>query len=138
MAKNPRVQPTLAEAHDVQSVWQTIPDFKMGDVSLNDFAAAISAADAFAKQHANNAVNRTGLKANRDDRVRQLSELVTRFRSVIRGTYGPDSPVYEQTGGTRSSSRRSPKRQAGAAPATSTPAAPATAAATDAPAAQHA
>ena len=128
MAKRPRVQPTLADARYVESVWQTIPDLKMGDVSLSDFAAAIKAADELAKQHANNAADRAGLKANRDDKVRQLSELVTRFRSGIRGIYGPDSPVYEQAGGTRSSSRKPPKRQSSAAPAkasaTSAPAAP--------------
>jgi len=132
MAKNPRVLPTLADARDVHSLWLTIPDFKMEGVSLNDFSTAMNAADGLAKQHASNAVDRAGLKANRDDKVRQLNDLVTRFRSGIRGIYGPDSPLYEQAGGTRSTSRKSPKRQAGAAPA-----APATASATNAPAAPH-
>ena|SRR5947207_11901098 len=129
MAKNPRARPTLADARDVQSVWQTIPDFKMEGVSLNDFSVAMNAADELAKQHASNAVDRAGLKANRDDKVRHLSGLVTRFRSGIRGIFGPDSPLYEQAGGTRSISRKSPKRQAGAAPA-----APAAASATNVPA----
>ena len=40
MAKTLRLKETLAEALDVQSVWQAIPDFKMGDVSLTDFTAA--------------------------------------------------------------------------------------------------
>ena len=40
MAKTLRLKETLAEALDVQSVWQAIPDFKMGDVSLTDFIDA--------------------------------------------------------------------------------------------------
>jgi len=138
MAKTLKVKTTLAEALDVQSVWQTIPDFKMGDVSLTDFNAAANAADSLTKQHANNKVERAGLRARRDDKVRKLNELVTRFRSSIRGAYGPDSPLYQQAGGTRLSARKSPKRPAEPASDASTPAAPATAPTTEAPAAQHA
>ena len=123
MAKTLKVKTTLAEALDVQSVWQTIPDFKMGDVSLTDFNATANAADSLTKQHANNAVERAGLRAHRDDKVRKLNELVTRFRSSIRGAYGPDSPLYQQAGGTRLSARKSPKRPAEPASEASTPAA---------------
>ena len=120
MSKTLRLKETLAEAFDVQSVWQAIPDFKMGDVSLTDFTAAANAADSLTKQHKNNAVERAGLRANRDDKVRRLSELVTRFRSSIRGAYGPDSPLYQQAGGTRLSARKSPKRPAESASEAST------------------
>ncbi len=137
MAKNPKLKTTLADALDVLSVWKTIPDFKIGDVSLNDFNGVIDSTDGLAKQHANNLVERAGLKANRDDKVRLLNELVTRFRSGIRGQFGPDSPLYEQAGGTRSSTRKAPKRQAEAASAAETPAFPAAIPTTSAPA-QHA
>ena len=111
MAKNPRVKTTLSDALDVLSVWRTIPDFKVGDVTINDFTAAINLADTLAKQHKHNLVEIAGVKANRDDKVRKVSEVVTRFRSGIRATFGPDSPLYEQAGGIRSSSRKAPKRQ---------------------------
>ena len=137
MPKNPKMKETLAAALDVQSVWKAIPDFKMGDVSLNDFDGVINSTDGLAKQHANNLVERAGLKANRDDKVRQLSEIVTRFRSGIRSHFGPDSPLYEQAGGTRSSSRKAPKRQTEAASTAVTPAPPAAIPTTSAPA-QHA
>ena len=132
MAKTLRLKETLAEALDVQSVWQAIPDFKMGDVSLTDFTAAANAADSLTKQHKNNAVERAGLRANRDDKVRKLNELVTRFRSGIRAAYWPDSPLYQQAGGTRLSARKSPRRPAEPASEAST------AQTTEAPAAQHA
>ncbi len=138
MPKNLGVNTTLADALDILSVWKTIPDFKMGDVSLNDYTGAVTATDGLAKQHANNAVERSGLKANLNDNVRQLNELVTRFRSGIRATYGPDSPLYEQAGGTRTSSRKSPKRAAVAAPEPGKPADPVAASAPQPPSPQHA
>jgi hypothetical protein len=64
---------------------------------------------------ANSAGELTGVKGTRDDKVRQLGDLITRFRSAIRGVYGPDSPVYEQAGGTRASARKSPARNGKAA-----------------------
>ncbi len=53
MAKNPRVNETLKKARRAQSVWQTIPDFKIGTVSRNDCMTTMNAADALTKQHAN-------------------------------------------------------------------------------------
>jgi len=120
MAKIIRVKPTLADALDVQSVWQAIPDFAMGDISLKQFVALHEATDSLAKESAQKSVELDGVKANRDDKVRQLSDLITRFRSGIRAAYGPDSALYEQAGGTRSSLRKSPARQNGAAAVTNT------------------
>jgi len=137
MAKNPNVKATLEDALLVLSVWKTIPDFKIGDVSLNDFNGAINSTDILAKQHKNDRAQLAGLKANRDDKVRQLSEIVTRFRSGIRSHFGPDSPLYEQAGGTRSSSRKAPKRQTEAASTAVTPAPPVRIPTTGTPA-QHA
>ena len=42
MAKNPNVKTTLEDALVVLSVWKTMPDLKIGDVSLNDFNGAIN------------------------------------------------------------------------------------------------
>jgi hypothetical protein len=67
-----------------------------------------------------NGVERTGLKAHRDDKVRQLNDLITRFRSTVRGVYGPDSALYQQAGGTRLSARKSPARSTDVEPAGNT------------------
>ena len=112
MAKTVRVKSTLSEALDVKAAWEAVPDLKIGDVTLNDFVAAYNAADALHQDHVKTTVMRTGVKANRDDKVRKLNEFITRFRSTIRGVYGPDSPLYEQAGGTRTSARKSPARKA--------------------------
>ena len=112
MAKNPRANETLKKAGRALAVWQTIPDFKMGSVSLNDFTTAFNTTDTLTKKHINHTVEGAGLKANRDDKARQLNELVVRFLTGIHSTYGPDSPLYEQAGGTRPNARKSPKHQA--------------------------
>ena len=117
MAKSTKVKATLLDARMVKAVWEAHPDFAMGGIQLNDFIAVYGEADSLDKVCAAKDVEATGLKANRTDKVRQLNELVTRFRSSIRGIYGPDSPQYEQAGGTRSSSRKAPKSKANAASA---------------------
>ena len=116
MAKIVKVKETLAEAFDVKAVWEKIPDFKMGPISLNDFIAAQDSAESLDKEYATKDAELTGVKANRDEKARKLGELITRFRSGIRSAYGPDSVMYQQAGGTRSSLRRSPSRQSQAAP----------------------
>jgi len=117
MAKVARVKPTLANAVDVKAVWEMVPNFTMGDVSLNEFTAIHDAADGLDKEYAKKDVELTNARVNRDEKIRQLADLVTRFRSGIRSIYGPDSAMYEKAGGTRSSLRKSP-RPSDAAPAT--------------------
>jgi hypothetical protein len=130
MAKTVKIKQTLSEAHDVKAAWETVPDFKIGDLSLNDYLAVLSAADALDKEHIKSNVTHTGLKAKRNDKLREVSELITRLRSGIRGAYGPDSPIYEQAGGVRTSARkpRSRKTDAAAVPDSAPVPTPATAA----------
>jgi len=135
MAKNPRIKDTLKKAARAMAVWETIPDFKIGTISLTDFNTALNAADTLTKQHVNLTVEGAGLKANRDDKVRQLNDLVVRFLTGIHSTYGPDSPLYEQAGGTRPNARKSPKHQTETTPAVTTIAAAAPALAATATAA---
>ena len=118
MAKIVRIKDTLVEAHEVQTVWEKIPDFKIGPISINDFMAARNAAESMDKDYSTKDVELTGVRVNRDEKARQLSELITRFRSGIRSAYGPDSVMYQEAGGTRSSLRRSPTRPSQAAPST--------------------
>src|SRR5262245_45467189 len=112
MAKNPGVKTVLKDAGSVRTVWESIPDFKMGDVSLDDFVAIHDATDASQKEYVRKDVELTGIKGKRDDKARQLSELITRFRSGMRSMYGPDSAQYGQAGGTRIRDRKTPKTRA--------------------------
>ena len=117
MSKIPSVNATLKDAGSVRTVWESTPDFKMGEFSLQDFIAIQDATEASAKEYAAKDVELTGIKGKRDDYARQLNDRVTRFRSLVRGVYGPDSAQYGQAGGTRVSQRKAPKARAKAATA---------------------
>ena len=112
MIKNPSVKATLKDAGSVRTVWESVPDFRMGNVSLDDFIAIHEATDASNKEYAKRDVELTGIKNARDDKAQELSELVTRFRSGMRSTFGPDSAQYGQAGGTRIRDRKAPKPKA--------------------------
>jgi len=102
---------TLLEAHDVKTVWEAIPDFVMGDVTLEQFIAAQNAADTLSKTYSAKENELTGVKIARDNKFSELSSLITRFRSGMRSTYGPDSSEYGRAGGTRASARKRPVRK---------------------------
>ena len=112
MAKSIKVKATLKEAGQVVAVWKENPNFTMGDLKLDDFTTFYNATDGLDKDCAHRDVELTGLKANRDDKVRQLHDLVTRFRSGMISHYGLDSAQYEQAGGTRLSARKSSRPKA--------------------------
>jgi hypothetical protein len=120
MAKTAKITVTLEDAHDVQNVWESMPTYTMGEVKLKDFNAAYDAAEELTKDYATKDLELTGIRGNRDDKLRELSELITRFRSGMRSSFGPDSVQYEQSGGTRSSAKKARVRNHGAAVTTST------------------
>ena len=124
MAKIVNVKAALQDAGDVRAVWAAIPDFAMGSVSLKDFITVHDQAEVLQKEYAKKDIELTGVKGNRDDKVRQLGDLITRFRSTVRGVYGPDSPLYQQAGGTRASARKTPVRNGKAAPNANPPVPP--------------
>jgi len=117
MARVPSVKATLKGATSVRTVWESNRDFKMGRISLDDFIAIHDATAASDKEYAKKRVELTGAKGTRDDKAQQLSELITRFRSLMRAIYGPDSTEYGQAGGTRVRDRKAPKPRVTAAPA---------------------
>ena len=111
MAQKVKIKAILAAAHSIKSVWEANPDLKMADIAVSDFIAMYGAAEGLAKEYAKKRIGMRGLKINRDNTVQKLNGLVTRLRSGMRFYYGPDSPQYEQSGGTRASARKRPKRK---------------------------
>src|SRR5262249_25302088 len=95
-----------------------VPGFKMGSITLKDFNTTYAAAEELNKDFASKELELTGIRSSRDDKVRELSDLITRFRSGMRSVYGPDSVQYEQSGATRASARKKPVRNHNAAPGT--------------------
>ncbi len=109
MAKKVSIASTLKDAGVIATMWQTNPSFQMGDVGFKDFVAFRSATEELDQQYAKQDLELTGIKAKRHEKARGLSDLITRFRSAMRANYGPDSPEYEQAGGTPLSARKAPK-----------------------------
>jgi hypothetical protein len=112
MAKKANIKATLKEAGNVEKVWKENPSFVMADMKLDDYITFCAATEALDKDCAQRDIELTGLKVVRDDKVRQLHSLVTRFRSGMISHYGADSAQYEQAGGTRTSVRKSRTRKA--------------------------
>ena len=102
----------VEDAAQIVKVWEANSDFKMKDITLDDFKAAEGNLAKVLAEIAKKEDELTGLRNDRDDQTAELNELCTRARSGIRGFYGPDSTQYEQVGGTRASERKKPQRKA--------------------------
>jgi len=116
MAKKVSRLGTLKEAANVEKVWQDNPDFTMGGLKLDDYVKFHAATQALNKDCSRRGIELTGLKVQRDDKLRELQDLVVRFRSGMISHYGSDSAQYEQAGGTRISVRKPGHARPGANP----------------------
>lgn len=104
---------TLTDLDTVIQVWSENPSFAMGDLTLTgarnkrtDLAARSDAVD-----EARTTLSR--LIDEESDARSQVDQIVTRARSGMRATFGPDSTQYAQVGGTRASERKPRARKAG-------------------------
>lgn len=111
MAKSVKVNSTLKDAGKGHSVWKEDLNFVVGETKFDDFVALFNAAEGLNKDCAEKDAQLAGLKNTRDEKTRQLQGIVTRFRSIARGHYGPGSAQYKQAGGTPLSARRSSARK---------------------------
>jgi hypothetical protein len=118
MAKSGKLSSTIKEAQTVQTIWESIPSYKMGTITLKDFTAARDAVQELSDEYASKDLELTGIRVHRDDAISQLRDLITRFRSGMRSIYGPDSVQYGQSGATRNSARKAPVRKPNPAPQT--------------------
>lgn len=112
MAKTVRVKFTLEAAAGVKTVWEKYPDFKLGDVGLNDFITLYETAERLEKDYAKQEVELSGALTRREEKSRELSDLVVRFRKGMFAHFGSDSAEYGQSGGTRESQRKRSARKA--------------------------
>jgi hypothetical protein len=106
----------LSEADQLMRVWTANPTFVMGETTKAVAQALVD--DLRQKQ---TLVHETEtllirLKDEAGDKSIEVNELVTRGRSGIRATFGPDSPQYNQVGCTRLSDRKPRKSKHAAAP----------------------
>lgn len=92
-------------------VWTENKDFSLGEITLEDLQAKITAVRQKRDQIEDLRSQLVALSNDLNDQLAELAKIKTRALSGLRASYGPDSTQYEQGGGTRSSERkRSPKK----------------------------
>ncbi len=111
MPQKVKIKAILKSARNIETVWEANPGFEMGDIRLDGFRAIFGEAEALAEEYSRKRIELIGIQHKRDGKARELNRLITRFRSGMRGTYGPDSPQYGQSGAIRASERKSRKRK---------------------------
>ena len=111
MTKKINIRSTMKDAANVEKIWQENPNVTMGDLKLADYVSFHAATQALDKDCAQRDLELTGLKVQRENKIRQLQNLVVRFRSGMISHFGSDSAQYEQAGGIRYSVRKAPARK---------------------------
>src|SRR5262249_20642132 len=106
----------LVLGRKVIHVWQENPTFTLSDMKLEDYVKFFNTTEDQYQTCEQRETELAGLKAVRDDQIRKLQEVITRFRFGMRSFFGPDSTQYEQAGGVRASARKSPTRKPKAQP----------------------
>lgn len=122
MPAKPNAGATVDVANKIIGVWEQNPELSVGkDVTLAGVKTLAAEIAALSSQVDRLNAEVTRVIDQRDDKARQLGGINTRGRSAIRGYFGPDSPEYEQAGGTRSSERK-PRSSSGKNPERNKPA----------------
>lgn len=101
------------DSNNILGVWKANTDFKMKEVTLENFEADTKRLDAVLKEITAKDLELTPLRNERDDLSVKLNEICTRARSGMKGFFGPNSSQYEQAGGTRAIERKRPQRKNG-------------------------
>lgn len=96
----------LGDADTLVQVWTDNPTFSMGELTLPMVKAKIDDLRAKDKSVDDARTDLSRLVDEANDARDEIAQIVTRGRSGIRATFGPNSPQYAQVGGTRASERK--------------------------------
>jgi hypothetical protein len=111
MATKDSAADVLGETPGILKVWGNNPLIKIGDMTFADYSAKVQALETLHGDVEDKELDLSKIRNSRDDNALEVSGLNSRFRSIARGQFGPDSSEYEQVGGTRSSERKSAKKK---------------------------
>jgi hypothetical protein len=111
MASKVSANRVLGASKGVLAVWKANPTLKVGDETFAQYSANIEALETLDEKITDEERDLTTNRNTRDDNARTLNKVNTRFLSLVRGQFGPDSSEYELAGGTRSSERKAPVRR---------------------------
>ena len=96
----------IADSENIVKVWTANPDFKMKDVTLEDYRRDHLRLAEVVKLIDDQEATLLPLRNERDDLALKLNGHTTRARSGIKGYFGENSTEYEQAGGTRTAERK--------------------------------
>jgi hypothetical protein len=111
MPNNVNPDAVRADAATLQKVWADNTDFKLKDVTFQNFKDQATQLDEVLDEIAQKELELTPLRNQRDELATELKDICVRVRAGIKGYFGTDSSEYEQVGGTRSSERKKPVRK---------------------------
>ena len=117
MSNNIDTDAVQADAAKLQKVWGENTDFKLKDVTFQNFKDQAAQFGDVLDQIQEKELELTPLRNQRDELAGKLNEICVRVRAGFKGYFGADSSEYEQVGGTRASERKKPLRKNGAVPA---------------------
>lgn len=112
MKGTPNFKTVIADAQKVLAVWKANPDFKLKDYTIEGVEKDCADLDKLVLEIAAREQAITPLRNQRDELVMRLRDFAIRGRAGIKGYFGGNSSEYEQAGGTRSSERKKPVRNA--------------------------
>ena len=101
------------DAENILKVWTANPDFKLKDVTLEQFQQDFDTLEKLLTDIQTKEEELVPLRNQRDDLTLNLNGSCTRTRSGIKGYFGENSTEYEIAGGTRASERKKTGRKAG-------------------------
>lgn len=100
------VATVLEAARKVLFVWNNNPTFSVQAFEKTDVEASVTKVEALEAEIADLQSRLSGLIDERNNELAALNQFATRFKSAVRGVFGPDSVEYGQVGGTRTSERK--------------------------------
>ena len=117
MATNSNPDAVQADAATLKKVWGDNADFKLKDVTFQNFKDKTDKLAQTLDEIARKELELTPLRNDRDGLANELKDICVRVRAGMKGYFGADSSEYEQAGGTRASERKKPSRKGGPGPA---------------------
>lgn len=100
------VATVLEAARKMLFVWNSNPTFSVQAFEKTDVEASVAKVEALGAEIADLQSRLSGLIDERNNELAVLNQFATRFKSAVRGVFGPDSVEYGQVGGTRTSERK--------------------------------
>ena len=111
MATNSNPDAVQADAATLKKVWGDNADFKLKDVTFQNFKDKTDKLAQTLDEIARKELELTPLRNDRDGLANELKDICVRVRAGMKGYFGADSSEYEQAGGTRASERKKPQPQ---------------------------